>query len=351
MNRTHWAIVGAGMAGTVAARTLWRAGHQVTLFEKSAGASGRMATRHTDFGSFDHGAQYFTVRDPRFAQALGQVPGTLDHHRSWSVASVRVLDAFGRKLSAESRDSAYRWVGTPGMHHLVRHWAQPLADHGMLRCHAEVEAIRCEVRSNGQVVWQLKVHGDWLDQPFGGLILAIPAPQIVALLGHPLTQLPHAHAHLATIEAVRMQACWAAMLAFPQASQAQLTHFGPHWNAARSTHHRIGWLVRESSKPGRLPTERWTVHANPEWSAEHLEDDPARVLAKLEQAFAELTGIRIRPYWSQAHRWRYALTTQALGQAYTWDASLALGTCGDWHLGHRVEDAFVSGLELALSVC
>ncbi|NBO15850.1 MAG: FAD-binding protein, partial [Betaproteobacteria bacterium] len=146
MSKPHWAIVGAGMAGVVAARTLWRAGHQVSVFEKSSGASGRMATRHTDFGSFDHGAQYFTVRDERFALALGQVPGTLDHHRAWSVASVRVLDAFGRKLSVAPQDNAYRWVGTPGMNNLVRHWAQPLLDHGLLHLHSPVDGLARQAR-------------------------------------------------------------------------------------------------------------------------------------------------------------------------------------------------------------
>jgi renalase len=33
-----------------------------------------------------------------------------------------------------------------------------------------------------------------------------------------------------------------------------------------------------------------------------------------------------------------------------WDSDAAIGICGDWCLGHRVEDAFVSGLELALAV-
>jgi hypothetical protein len=38
-----------------------------------------------------------------------------------------------------------------------------------------------------------------------------------------------------------------------------------------------------------------------------------------------------------------------LGKSHLWDASAcALGVCGDWCLGHRVEDAFVSGLSLAL---
>jgi predicted NAD/FAD-dependent oxidoreductase len=30
--------------------------------------------------------------------------------------------------------------------------------------------------------------------------------------------------------------------------------------------------------------------------------------------------------------------------------NLNIGLCGDWLLGHRVEDAFVSGLSLALSL-
>ena len=66
----HIAVVGAGMAGVVCARTLVQAGHRVTLFEKSRGLGGRMSTRRTEFGGFDHGAQYFTVRDARFETAL-----------------------------------------------------------------------------------------------------------------------------------------------------------------------------------------------------------------------------------------------------------------------------------------
>jgi predicted NAD/FAD-dependent oxidoreductase len=141
------------------------------------------------------------------------------------------------------------------------------------------------------------------------------------------------------------------MLAYPQASQPGLTHLGPQWNAARSTHHRIAWLARESSKPGRSSIERWTLQASAEWSLEHLNDDAERVQLKLQRAFAELTGIHSAPSHAQAHLWRYAKTTHPLGQPYQWDSATGLGTCGDWHLGHRVEDAFVSGLELGLHLC
>ena len=140
------------------------------------------------------------------------------------------------------------------------------------------------------------------------------------------------------------------MVAFPQAQQPTLCSLGPQWNVARSTHHRIAWLARESSKPGRGTVERWTVQANPAWSAEHLQDDEARVQAKLLKAFGEVTGLRAEPAHVALHCWPYAQTTHPLGLSHLWDASMGLGACGDWCLGHRLEDAFISGLELALAV-
>jgi hypothetical protein len=139
------------------------------------------------------------------------------------------------------------------------------------------------------------------------------------------------------------------MLAFPQAMQPGLSALGPQWNAARSTHHRIAWLARESSKPGRDPIERWTVQGSAAWSQEHLQDDQARVEAKLLKAFSEVTGIRAEPSHVDSHRWMYAKTVKPLGESHLWNAKKGLGVCGDWCVGHRVEDAFVSGLTLALA--
>jgi renalase len=128
-----------------------------------------------------------------------------------------------------------------------------------------------------------------------------------------------------------------------------MAHIGPQWNVARSTHHRIAWLARESSKPGRGPIERWTVQASAAWSQEHVEDDEARVTAKLLRAFQEVTGVRAEPAHAQVHRWRHAQTLVPLGRSHLWDGKAGIGLAGDWCLGHRVENAFVSGLELALA--
>jgi len=339
------AIVGAGMAAITCARTLVQAGHRVMVFEKSHTVGGRMATRNSAFGTFDTGAQYFTVRDPRFVQALQTTPNVC---KAWSANTVQVLDAHGRVAAAGLPAREPHWVPVPGMNTLIRRWAQPLADADGLELNTRVMQIEPDALNRAH--WQLRTVGDGdSTHVYGGfdaVVLAVPSAQAQGLL----QTTPKGAPLLKKISAVTVAPCWTLMLAYPQAMQPSFSTLGPQWNAARSTHHRIAWLTRESSKPGRGAIERWTVQDSAAWSQEHLNDDPKRVQAKLIKAFAEVTGIRAQPAHTDTKRWLYAKTDKALGTSHLWDAKAGLGLCGDWCLGHRVEDAFVSGLELALSM-
>ncbi len=369
----HIAIIGAGMAGITAARTLIQAGHRVTVFEKSKGVGGRMATRRSEFGSFDHGAQYFTVRDARFRSmmqwALGNSPEVA---RPWAANAVRVLDSQGRTLEAALPSREPHWVAQPGMSALIGQMAEPLLANKQLLQAKQVRLI--ERQANGH--YTLQCHNpdlpDAKPQSIGGfdsVLLAIPSVQAQVLLQDSASlasksllkseQTTQILCRVLTdfsqkISAVTVSPCWTLMLAFPNALPLKPNEparlLGPQWSAARSTHHRISWLARESSKPARGGIERWTVQASAAWSQEHLEDDPERAKAKLLKAFAEITNIRATPAHAQVHRWRYAKTDKPLGVSHLWDAATGIGVCGDWCLGHRVEDAFVSGLELSLAV-
>ena len=59
-------VIGAGVSGLIAARTLQANGARVLVLDKGRGVGGRLATRRTQSGIFDHGAQLFTARDPQF---------------------------------------------------------------------------------------------------------------------------------------------------------------------------------------------------------------------------------------------------------------------------------------------
>ena len=64
------AIIGTGIAGLSAAHALRSAGQTVQLFDKGHGSGGRMASKRSEAGTLDLGAQYFTARDRRFLDAL-----------------------------------------------------------------------------------------------------------------------------------------------------------------------------------------------------------------------------------------------------------------------------------------
>jgi predicted NAD/FAD-dependent oxidoreductase len=339
------AVIGAGIAGLACARTLAAAGHQVTVLERAPAVGGRSASQDTVFGSFDHGAQYFTVRDARFEKALALAPQA---RKAWSANAVRVLDPHGRVAEAALPSREPHWVGVPAMDSIARHWAAPLQAAGRLELGTRV--TRIERDALDARCWQVHTSGPQdgvhVFPGFDAVLLAVPH----ALAGGLLRYSAVAAQLAQQMEAVETAPCWTLMAAFPQGVQPTLSHLGPQWNAARSTHHRIAWLARESSKPGRAPIERWTVQASAAWSQEHLDDDAPRVQAKLQKAFAEVTGIHAEPAFAQVHRWRWAKTQAPLGQSHLWDAQAGIGACGDWCLGHRIEDAFVSGLELALQV-
>lgn len=341
------AIIGAGIAGLACARTLMQAGHHVMLFEQADAVGGRMAVHPTSHGSFDAGVQYFTVRDPRFEQVLALDPALC---RPWSATTIRMLDSAGRVAHTTPPHRESHWVATPHMQSLPALWAKPLADAGRLQLGCRVTAIERDRLDHGR--WQLQTEStqDPSEQAvhagFDQVLLALPAPLAYALLA----PTGCAGLHCEALDAIDIAPCWTVHLTFAQAQQPGLGTLGPDWNAARSTHHRIAWLARESSKPGRSATERWTVQASPAWSHEHRHDDAPRIQAKLQKAFAEITGIHATPSHVGSRFWPHAQTMSALGHPFLWNPETGLGVCGDWCLGARVEDAFISGLELALKV-
>ena len=177
----HFAIIGAGMAGIACARTLVQAGHRVTVFEQADAPGGRTATVNTVFGPFDIGAQYFTVRDPRFARAIDTVPGLC---KPWSANNVRVLDATGRVTSQGLLSREAHWVPSPGMQSLVAAWAQPLQQAGQVQLNTQVQ--RVERDSLNPQVWQLRTQGSDGSQHvyagFDAVLFTQPATAAQALL-------------------------------------------------------------------------------------------------------------------------------------------------------------------------
>ena len=246
----HTAVIGAGMAGIALARTLMQAGHRVSVFEKSHGAGGRMATRNTPYGNFDHGVQYFTIRDPQFMKAITSVPGTPEICRAWSANAVRVLDPLGRVIEAPLPLREPHFVAAPGMNSLLRHWAQPLQDANALHLQSQVQFLRKSPASGK--TWELACSDGAVHTGFDQVVLAIPHVQADYLLrqsGAPAAGFNGLH----DMSGVEVAPCWTLMLAYPLA-QPTMNHLGPQSHAAPT----IGSLGFAESLPN-LDAHRWSA--------------------------------------------------------------------------------------------
>jgi len=137
-----------------------------------------------------------------------------------------------------------------------------------------------------------------------------------------------------------MRPCWAVLAAFDERVPARFDGAFVHGSA-------LGWVARNQSKPKReWKVDTWVLHATPSWSAAHVDDDPEVVGSFLMEAFHDLIPQGLpHAFYATAHRWRYAMADPPLAVGAIHHGGLTL--CGDWCLGSRIEDAYLSGLAAA----
>ena len=297
------AVVGAGLAGLSAARALADAGHAVVVFEKSRGAGGRTATRRGPDGlRFDHGAP--VLHDGR--APLAGLPALARHEL--------VLPG-GRRTETVGAGAA----NAP---------AKALAAGLDLRPGVRVAAIAADGAR-----WVLQgEHGEPLGD-FGAVVVAVPAPQAVALLAA-------APAMAAAAASVAYEPCWAAMAAWGEPLALGFT-------AARDAE-GLAWAVAEAPKPGRAPGERWVLLADAAVSAAHLEGEADGVASLLLGRFERLAGPLPPPVHLTAHRWRFSRPLTPLPQRLLRAGTLL--AAGDWCGGSDAGAAVRSGRAAAAAL-
>lgn len=332
MSREHperIAIIGAGLSGLSCANALAEAGASVRVFDKGRGPGGRTSTRLTEIAGvtvgFDHGAQYFTVRDPEI-QARVQHWASIGVAKPWE-GRVAVL---GQDGSVDSYSDKPRFVGTPSMSALCKH----LAVGRDVRCGVTIS--RVERSADGIAL--LDSHDERLGT-FDRLVCTAPPSQTAALLADAAPAIARR-----ALDVV-MKPCWALMVAFEPALDVP-------FDGAFINHGPLSWIARMGSKPLRpRKPDAWVLHASADWSSAQLEASREEVAAPLLDALFRAIGRETQtPSWQTAHRWRYALAENPLAKGCLTTADKRILACGDWTHGNRVEGALLAGLSAAANV-
>jgi len=298
INTQHIAIIGAGLAGAVFGRRMLRAGHQVTVFDKSRGTGGRHAGARLGGNSADLGAPFFDAPSTDFQSWLGGQPEII----GWQP---RISN-----FSLESQPNETFYSASPRQSALTR----SLLETANIITSTRVGYIWPE--TEGVIVRD--EHGEALGH-FDSVVIATPAPQAVPLLEATPRFMQRA-------ETVETRPAWITIVSLENRS-------GLSAALIKGTHPIFQRVTLDSVKPGRNGgnfSEIWSLEANSDWSLEHQDADPIWIQTQLLEAFQALAPNTLTIASSRTHRWLYARHLSDVNETFLWSKESSIGVCGDW---------------------
>lgn len=321
-------VIGAGLTGLVAARTLAEHDQPSTVFDKARSVGGRMATRRlAGIGGavalVDHGAQFFTARSHEFRAEV----------ESW--LSLGIAREWCRGFG-ETQDGYPRYCAPGGMNAITKYLAS-----------GALVALNTAVRSIGVIDEGLVVAADDDARHLcTAAVLTPPVPQSLVLCDQGGLALPDNDR--TQLEQVRYARCLALLVTVDRPGLIR-SPGGLQLTASQDP--TFSFVADNHAK--RLSTvPALTLHANELMSERHY-DDPDETLLPflLSEAQRYLDGAGVVA--AEIRRWRYARPTVTYPQpclSIQPNDRTKIVFAGDAFGEAKVEGAFLSGLAAAHSM-
>lgn len=301
-------IIGAGMAGLSAARTLTQQGHEVTVLDKGRGVGGRMSTKTIENAKSDHGTQYFSVKTPEFQALISELQAG-DIIAEWHLAQ---------------RDNV-RYVGAKGMNTIPKKLASTL---NVLVNEKVVLIENNSVTTESGSVYE-----------FDKLIITIPIPQVIELFQN--SKIDFSENDKMVFEMIEYQPCIAVMAILKEPTEIIS-------GGIILENQSVAWIADNFQK-GITETPTVTIHASSAYSAKRFNDDLQEVaknmLSSINQYIKPENIVSI-----QTHRWKFSNATKRYSEPFYQIENKNIYLGGDGFGIGNVEGAFLSGYNLGMNL-
>lgn len=309
-------IIGAGIAGIMAANTLQKEGiKDIHVIEKSKSVGGRLATRRIENGKADHGAQFFTVRT-----------STLQEYANDWVEKGWVKHWFGEPYP--------RYTSVDGMNHLVKR----LSENIQVTLQAKVMDIQ-EVSGGFQVTLDN-------DETFktGAILITAPVPQAVELLQRNTLTLDDEQ--FKELSHIQFQSALVGLFTL-----SEKTSLPSNGHVDEGLPEGVERVV-DHQKKGISNSPVVSVYMRGDWSDHHFPHQDDMTLRAIKESVSDyIDPLNVKG--EQLKKWRYAQARSIINQSFVnVHEVLPLYVAGDAFLRPddqagrtRFESAFLSGID------
>lgn len=291
-DRQRVAVVGGGIAGIAAARTLLERGHEVLLFEGQGRLGGQLCSVAGPEGLIEAGCPTFTAQTPEF-QALcqqAQSLGLLRQDMAWPIVGGRL----------QEQQTAWQGGGR-GLLAFAEWLAQPLTPDV---CQLGRAVTGAERQSDGR--WVLLTTDKKVAWPgFFDVVIWTQLPAFAEPL-RPLGGAPLSRLHT-----------WSVSASWPGRWPERRQSVVPGANAVGDDlfGDKAVLMAQRQAQPGF--GESWVWHMTAEWSQAMADETPAYVAKQALAELERLAGLRLsRPVSLQAKLWTQVIRGQGLSDRF-----------------------------------
>lgn len=313
---TNIALIGVGVSGLSFLSFINRKKFNIEIFEKSRGFSGRLSTRRTECGKFDHGAQFFTIKNNIFKEFLLSNFSELfkKYEPSIKYNNHGVLENF-------ANSTHYYFSG--GMNSFGKTLGK--------KFNASLNTKIKSIKKTSKNKWQLIFDDNYISKgTFDYVVSSAPFDQTRDIYSN----------NFSFDEKFAMKPCITLMVGFKTFHDDVYPYQKFHDNS------NLDSLFYQNYKFNDNKLHCWVIQAKAQWSINNLELPDEKIISELLSKLKIIFGPE-KPDFLQLHKWRFASTSKNKFENEIASNSANLFAIGDWVSGGRVEGAFISGYRLA----
>ena len=311
-------IVGSGIAGSTIANLLSKK-YSVVIFDKARGPGGRSSNRrYKKKLSFDHGLQYFSPKSYEFKKFIKDL-NRKNVLKEW----------VGQHLdfTFEKKESTNKYIGKKGNNDICKYLTKKIK----INYNSTVTNIKFNSK-----YWIITLNNKE-KVFFKYLVLTCPFPQLKILASKYLKK------NILNLK-VSMLPNITVMAAYNRYKKLPI-------GSIKFNDEIIGWAANENTK-NRFKTNQslWTIQCTEVFSKKIInlyKKDKNKYQSVILKKFENLLGYQSkRIVFKSIHGWKYSYNKTKTPFKSLWSNKEKLGVCGDWLIGPKAEDSWLSARNL-----